>query len=98
MGYRFEKPQFWVNSFGQYLWGTIFGNAAFGSRFAKWLWGTVSMNKFQNHNFGVIALENNFGAQIWGAALGSNFGQLSGPALRQLRGSAILRLCSSIDE
>ena len=37
---------------------------------------------------------NSFGAeqageQLWGAALGSSFGQLSGPALRQLRGTAL---------
>ena len=43
----------------------------------------------QNRSFGATALENSFGAQLWGASLslGSSFGQLSGPALRQVRGS-----------
>ena len=78
-----------------------FAAIALDSNFGAQLSGAALQNGFgepfwrtglQNRSFGATALENSFGAQLWGASvsLGSSFGQLSGPALRQLRGTAQL--------
>jgi len=71
----FEEQQLWGEAFGDSFtdnFGEQLSVATLGSRFAEWLWGAVLANRFaESQALGQpTALENSFGEQRRGTALG----------------------------